>query len=160
MSNVLYGIPGLQYSPLGGGIYTADPFGRIDNVGGNDRIDLLRQGCIDAAIWNELQSGPVDSSRLKQIGAVTIYTLLPQDNKFMLASTAATELTLNVPFGLLLGFRVEFVQGGAGDIMPVAAPAVTINSVDGYVKTSGQYARMELIGIAQDVYILTGDGSV
>ncbi len=163
MSVTLYGVPGTNYVPLGSGTaYPADFTGRIDNVADSDKEDLIRQGCIDSAIWTSLNIAST-GQRIKNIGAITAYALVPTDTSRILVSTAATELTLNIPFGLPLGFSCDAVQYGAGDVLPVAAVGVNIFNSQSYVKTAAQYSLLFLRGIAQDVYILSfpnGDGSV
>ncbi len=163
MSVTLYGVPGTNYVPLGSGTsYTADSNGLINNVPDSAKEDLIRQGCIDAIIWGELQLASA-GQRVRSLGAVTVYTIMPSDAGRILVSTAATELTLNVPFGLPLGFSCDAVQYDAGDVLPVAAVGVNIWNSQSYVKTAAQYSLLFLRGIAQDVYILSfpnGDGSI
>jgi hypothetical protein len=162
MSTILYGIPFQTYAPLGSPPYTADGDGRIGNVLDSDVRALHDAGCIDQAAWLALYSAQGNSPRAL---GVTIYTLTNADdrNSFpgaFLIFTSDSPVALNAPFGLSFPFRCQFAQGGAGVVTPTASPGVTINNVDGFTKTSGQYAVMELIGIAQDVYILDGAGSV
>ena len=57
------------------------------------------------------------------------------------------------------GFKTSLVQSGAGQVNFVVGPGVTINSRNG-LKTAGQYARVTLIQVAKDNYVLSGDTTV
>ena len=165
MSRVLYGVPFEIYELLGGVNYTADDNGRIDNVSDTDARGLRNAGCIDQTTWLLISAAQAAISNVPKVTGVTIYTLVPTDNTVtfngaMLVFTASDPVALNVPFGLSLPFRCKFVQAGSGTVTPTAAVGVTINNVNGFVQTSGQYAVMELLAIGQDIYILDGDGSV
>ncbi len=152
MTTLVAPAPGLSFQVSSGAQYIADSNSHISAVPTNDIRDLVNSGCMISL---------TTYSSLKVIDTTT-YALVPEDHKKRLIFTSETEVTLIVPFGLPAGYENrEIVQmTSAGDVLPTAAPGVTINSAEGYVKTLGQNATISLIGIAQDVYVLTGEGSV
>jgi len=91
--------------------------------------------------------------------AGTTYTVLPSDNGAILSFTNGGAITLTVPSGLSTEFSCGIIQAGAGQVTPTAATGVTISNRQSQTKTAGQYAFMSLTSIAQDIYILAGDGA-
>ncbi len=144
--------PGLEFQVSSGVRYTADSNSHIFGVPTNDVRDLVNSGCM-LALTTYTASKIIDT---------TTYALLPSDHKLRLLFTSETEVTLIVSFGLPRGYENrEIVQlSSAGDVKPMAAAGVTILSAQGYVSTSSQSACISLIGIEQDVYLLTGEGTV
>ena len=88
--------------------------------------------------------------------AGTDYTLGPADNGSTIYFTNASPVTLNVPIGLGSGFECGVVQGGAGQVTPVAQ-GTTINNRLGLTRTAGQYAYISLFAVAVDLFVLIGD---
>ncbi len=152
MTDLLASAPYLEFQVSSGRRYVADSRSRIFGVAANDVGDLVNSGCL-IFFQTFTLSKTIDA---------TIYALLATDHKLRLLFTSETEVTLIVPFGLPLGYENrEIVQMTlAGDVVLTAAPGVTIWSAQGFVSTSSQFAVVSLIGIAQDVYLLTGEGTV
>ncbi len=90
---------------------------------------------------------------------VTVYQTSQDDDKCTLSFTSDTDIDLIIPFGLSLGFGLNFVEMGLGSVIPSAAVGVTINSSQNFVRTASQYSFMRLVAVGQDNYVLTGDGA-
>jgi hypothetical protein len=90
--------------------------------------------------------------------AGTEYTLQGGDNGGTIYFTSASPVTLNVPIGLGPGFECGVVQGGVGQVTPIAQ-GTTINNRQGLTSTAGQYAYIALLAVAADLFILIGDAA-
>ncbi len=152
MTDLLASAPYLEFQVSSGRRYVADSRSRIFGVAANDVGDLVNSGCV-VFIQTFTHSKSIDA---------TIYALVATDHKLRLLFTSETEVTLIVPFGLPLGYENrEIVQmTSAGNVVPTPSPGVTILSGQGFVSTSSKSACVSLIGIEQDVYLLTGEGTV
>lgn len=85
-------------------------------------------------------------------------TLNASHNGAILLINSASEVQLTVPPGLASDFSATLVQIAAGKALWVEGAGVDINNRQGYQRTAGQYAVMGLIAIAQDQYVIYGDG--
>ncbi len=155
LATMLAPAAGIQFQVSSGARYAADGSGYIFGVPTTDIKDLLASGCI---VFATPTTTFTDSKTID----TTVYALLATDHKLRLLFTSETEVTLIVPFGLPLGYENrEIIQmTSAGDVVPTADAGVAILSAQGFVSTSSQSACISLIGIAQDVYLLTGEGTV
>jgi hypothetical protein len=73
--------------------------------------------------------------------------------------TASSAITLNVDatHGLSAGERVRFTQAGAGQVTIVPASAMTLNSRDNALKSTGQFAVWELECVGLEEFDVLGD---
>ena len=101
----------------------------------------------------------VAATKTKEIETdlTTGYTLAAADNDKVRTLTNGAAITLTVPSGLGAGFRCTIIQGGAGAVTPTAGAGVNIYQRQSLTVTAGQYARAELVAIAANTFILSGD---
>lgn len=90
----------------------------------------------------------------------TSYTLIEGDRSKILVFTASGATTVTVPSGLSALFDAMIVQAGAGQITISGASGVTINSSLNARRTAYQYAVTNLIPIAPNTFILSGELAV
>lgn len=74
--------------------------------------------------------------------------------------TNAADVTVTVPLNSSVPFPIGKVitleQGGAGQIIISAEGGVTVNSLDSGTKSPGQYAAIQLVKKATDIWTLIG----
>ncbi|XHR29607.1 MAG: hypothetical protein ACFUZC_03425 [Chthoniobacteraceae bacterium] len=83
------------------------------------------------------------------------YTLAARDCGTVIRATAAATLTL--PTGLPVGFNVEIIQEGSGQVTFAAASGATLCQRQSYNKTAGQWAVASIIVNTANNYVLGGD---
>ena len=88
----------------------------------------------------------------------TTYTLLTSDTGKVLVFNNASDITVDVPTGLGIGFNCTIIQKGAGQVIlnPIGT---TINSRLSHDRTAGQFATIGLVSDIADNYFLTGDSA-
>jgi ABC-type Fe3+-hydroxamate transport system substrate-binding protein len=102
-------------------------------------------------------------NRASNINSTTsrAYTLTVQNANSVVTITNALSCEVTVPAyesaALLLGTQIIIIQGAAGQITIKPATGVTVNSISGRLKTTGQYAMAALIKVDSDVWVLGGD---
>lgn len=74
-----------------------------------------------------------------------------------LVRSTGSAITITVDNNLSIGQRIDFVQYGTGQITFAAGSGVTLNSVDGKLKTAKQYAGASVECVASGVYWLVGN---
>lgn len=91
----------------------------------------------------------------------TTYTTSLSDAGKALVFSNSSSITLTIPVessvNYVIGQSFQIVQKGTGQITIVGDMGVTINSLSGNNKTSGQYAEARLIKLASDEWLLSGD---
>jgi hypothetical protein len=90
----------------------------------------------------------------------TSYTLTSTDAIKVVTLTSASGVTLTVPTyasaQLPVGTRIGIIQYGAGQVTVAGTSGVTVNATPG-LKTRAQYSRAELLQVATDTWLLSGD---
>lgn len=100
-------------------------------------------------------------------------TLRLDDDKDELYCVSATDITLTIRHDLPAGWETEIIQGGAGKITVVGQVSETANdfqgtphdignatvvhNVSGQYKSAGLGARMLLVQVSPNTYVLSGD---
>lgn len=88
----------------------------------------------------------------------TTYTLALTDE--YVTCTNANPIIVTIPLNATVAFPIGWVvtieQGGAGQITIAPEGAVVINSLDSGTKTGGQYACVQLVKKAIDIWTLIG----
>jgi hypothetical protein len=87
----------------------------------------------------------------------TSYKLTLNDNGKLITFNANSNLILNIPTGLPIGFNVNILQKGSGKIDFQAASGVTLNNRGGFYTTIGLYAAASLVSYDTNVFVLSGD---
>jgi len=90
----------------------------------------------------------------------TTYTFKGTDASSLTSLTNSSAITATVPANSTVpypvGTKLEFYQGGAGQVTVAAAGGVTVNSYGGKTKTAGQYAYGYLEKVATNTWELHG----
>lgn len=133
-------------------------------VGGGD-LTVNRTVSINFASTNTWTGGQTFSnitvSGTSQLGSAPVgsissnYTLSASDAGKVLRVTAAATITL--PSGLPVGFNVEIIQEGTGQVTFAAGSGVTLRQRQNFTKTAGQWAAASLIVNTSNSYVLAGD---
>jgi hypothetical protein len=84
------------------------------------------------------------------------YSTLAADAGKTIRSTGSA-ITITIDNNLSAGDRIDFIQYGSGQITFAAGTGVTLNSVAGKLKTTGQYSGATVQCVASGVYVLIGD---
>ena len=91
----------------------------------------------------------------------TSYTLALSDLNKIIEVTAASSASITIPSNssvpLANGFAVDIIQIGAGAVTIVPDAGVTLQSKDGFLKLSGQYAAVSLYKRSTDTWAVIGD---
>jgi len=129
--------------------YTADARGVIAEVAVEDISSMLGDGCnfVTSALVNH------------QSGVGGAYTFLSDDNNNFVFFTGATPVTPVVPVGFKAGYVCGFIQGGGGQVEPDFSAVTLIANPHGFTKTFGQGSIMSILAVADDVFVLIGDGA-
>lgn len=131
----------------------------------NGVVAFVRQDSSGATI-NQLQffNGTkwVDVRSFTAIKTVTAdYTLTAIDSGRTIFVNAASPKTVTIPTysseAFFPGESVYVVQGSAGKVSIAGATGVNINGLNGYSKTSGEFARIQLMNTGTDTWRLFGD---
>lgn len=85
------------------------------------------------------------------------YSTAATDANSVIRLTGSTGRTFTITNTLTAGQRIDFVQDGSGQITFAAGSGVTLNSADGNLKTSKQYAGATVLCAGSGVYYLIGD---
>jgi hypothetical protein len=96
----------------------------------------------------------VSNSYNNQTG--TTYTLVSGDNGKVVTLSNASAITLTIPASLPAGFHCTIFQKGAGQVT-ITASSTTINNRQSFTKTKGQYAFVDILMYASDVFATQGD---
>lgn len=107
----------------------------------------------DGSDWIKLQGNTLATVEEKTAD----YTLTANDNGKIFAFNNATEVVLNVPAGLPVGFNISVYQIGDGKVRFQEATGVSIKNRQLRFKTAGIDAGAGLVAIATNVFHLTGD---
>jgi hypothetical protein len=116
-----------------------------------------------ANTWAATQTfGPVIAAISTQ--GVTTYTLTANDCGTTIRFTSATTVTVTTYSSAVVGCAIAIEQGGAGQVTIANGAGATMNSLDNFTKTAGQWA---IIGLLVDIniggsaahYVLTGRGA-
>lgn len=91
----------------------------------------------------------------------TLYTLLLVDAGKALIFSNSSSITVTIPLDSTTNFSIgqTFVLSpkGTGQITVAGAVGVTVSSLNGDLKSAGQYAELRLIKIAANEWLLSGD---
>lgn len=67
-------------------------------------------------------------------------------------------IMVNVPYGgNYPGYNITFIQAGTSFIEVSGANGVTIGSLNGSLSSAGQYSKLDLTYVGNQIYTLTGD---
>lgn len=88
-----------------------------------------------------------------QVG--TTYTLLASDGGKVITMNNAAAITLTIPASLGAGFNCTIIQMGAGQVT-FAASGTVLRQADNLTKTAKQYAKVTLIAVAANTFVLDG----
>lgn len=83
------------------------------------------------------------------------YTLTANDNGAIIVLTHASAKNVTVPTLLPVGFNCTVIQGGAGQLT-MTESSTTIENAASEFKTSGQWARVDLVSVSADTFVLSG----
>lgn len=94
----------------------------------------------------------------------TSYTLIESDTSRRLRTTNGSPVTITLPNNMPIGYQVEFVQGGAGQVTFTPASGATRVGSDSFTKTKNQYAVVTLTVDANSngtsaAWTLSGNGA-
>lgn len=91
----------------------------------------------------------------------TTYTLVLADANKLKKTTNASAVTVTVPpnssEAFAVGAMLEFTQGAAGQITFSPGGGVTLRSLSGNLKSSGQWGLVRLLKIATDEWLVSGN---
>ena len=115
-------------------------------------------------VYNEISTNfiPNTGTGLTLSAGVTPYTVLSSQGHTTYALSADTvhgdKIMVNVPNeNNYPGFNISFIQLGTSFIEVSGANGVTIGSLNGSLSSAGQYSKLDLTCIEDDLYTLTGD---
>jgi hypothetical protein len=91
--------------------------------------------------------------------SATGYTLLNTDNGRTVLFSNISGAAVLVPQGLTPGFNCTMIQLASGQVTVTSGVSVALDSAGSTFKTAQQYAVAGVIGVAADMYILTGETS-
>ncbi len=113
--------------------------------------DLKKVYQFNGTEWKELLQSP---SVFNKTGN---YTLVASDNLNILTFNSATDVTLTIPTGLVIGFNVSIYQIGNGKVTITGAGGVTVKNRLSRFKTAGLDAGVGIVCTATNVFHVTGD---
>jgi hypothetical protein len=91
----------------------------------------------------------------------TSYTLIRTDDVKFITMDAATATTITIPpyssVTFPMGTKITIININTGDVSMVAGSGVNIRSLGGALKMSGQYAKVELLKINTNTWLLSGN---
>ncbi|WP_431166411.1 hypothetical protein [Tenacibaculum halocynthiae] len=99
----------------------------------------------------------VDPNLAEIINKTASYTLTSVDNGKVFTFNSATDVTLNVPAGLPVGFNISIYQINTGKIEIAGAGGVTVLNRLSRFKTAGKDAGAGLLCTSTNNFHLTGD---
>lgn len=105
----------------------------------------------NGTVWKELLTTPPTVS-----SKTGDYTLTAADNYSAITFDSATDITLTIPSGLIIGYNVSIYQIGAGQVTISGAGATIKNRLSRF-KTAGVDAGVGIISTATDIFHVTGD---
>lgn len=139
------------------GLGTSSPTQRLD-VNGRVRIRTIDTGAATDSLL-VVNGGVV--RRVTKSAAVNIqttnYTLASADNGGILIMNSASDVTVTVPATLPVGFVVQIIQKGAGQVTVVGSVA-TINSANGF-KTRTVNSAIGVVMESSTLGYVTGDSN-
>lgn len=112
--------------------------------------------------WVDLAVAITDATQ-RTIANITGTTFTPgiADAGKALVFSNSSAITLTIPAesstNYVIGQTFTLIQKGTGQVTVAAAAGVTLNSLSGYKKTSGQYAEARLIKTASNEWLLSGN---
>ena len=133
-----------------------------------DIASQTAHGKVTGTVGNELaawETEPWTLQRLPGIVALTgtAETLLAAHEGCLVTLSNAAAITLTVPqdstLVMPIGARVRLMRLGAGQITVVAGSGATVRSANSFDNFRAQYAVAELIKIAANTWVFTGDTS-
>ena len=133
--------PGMTFVAMpSGATYVADQNGLVKVASGTvaDQLALIAAGCATL----EPNAGGVVTT---QTG--TAYTIAPGDENNAIVFSSASPVTVTLPATAPAGFAVSLYQGGAGQVMAVAAGGASIATPNA-ATTQAQYSFLSCLVIA------------
>jgi hypothetical protein len=85
------------------------------------------------------------------------YAIVSGDKNTYIRLTGGTGRTFTIDNVLAVGESVNFIQDGSGQITFLAGSGVTLQSVEGKLKTNKQYSGATVVCVASGQYRLVGD---
>jgi hypothetical protein len=106
-----------------------------------------------ANIQTQLDAKANATQTIKEISGD--YSLTRADAGSLIFSTSSTPITVYVGYAVFPGERVDFIQGGAGQITIYSDPGdLALYSVDNKIKTAKQYAGATLTRHSGSYYLI------
>ncbi len=99
----------------------------------------------------------VDPNLAEVINKTASYTLTSTDNGKVFTFNSATDVTLNVPAGLPVGFNISIYQINTGKVEITGIGGVTVLNRLSRFKTAGKDAGVGLVCTSTNNFHLTGD---
>ncbi len=101
---------------------------------------------------------PLNAYSLPEIKNITTsYTLLPIDSGVVFTANSATDITVNVPSNLPVGFNISLYQTGNGKVTFTGSFGVLVLNRLQRFTTAGQQAAAGLICTSSNTFFVTGD---
>jgi len=128
----------------------------ITAVNANNAISTISPAFVDMATGQVLLG-----NTYVNINPGTSLTLVLADANTSYYTTSATTVTFTVPTNASVAFpigtRIDFFQGGGGQIVFTAAGGVTINSAFSNLKVGQQFTGATLLKTATNTWLLVGN---
>ncbi|HET8687402.1 MAG TPA: hypothetical protein VFM18_12180 [Methanosarcina sp.] len=100
------------------------------------------------ALGDQLTGNPVSNAKTLRTDRTANYTLATVDDGLNIPVNSASNVTITLNTGMVLGFNCRLIQKGAGTI--TVSGTATLN---GALSTSAQWQVLEIIPVSQDVYV-------
>ena len=84
------------------------------------------------------------------------YALMTSDCGTTIRANSSAAITYTVPTGLTLGCSISVVQAGSGQVSFVAGQGETVEAFGAATRTSGQFAKAELLVDTATTVLLSG----
>ncbi len=107
----------------------------------------------NGSIWEKIDT----TNALPTVTTKTAsYTLTAEDNGNILKIDSSTDVKIEVPSGLPIGFNVSVYQVGEGKVYFVENSTTLKNRLSRFI-TAGKDAGVGLVATGRDIFHLTGD---
>ncbi len=87
----------------------------------------------------------------------TSFTVAAASAGRLINCTASATVTVTANTGMAVGQRIDFIQGGTGQVVFAPGAGVTLQSAGGKLKTKERYSAASIVCVAANDYRLIGD---
>jgi hypothetical protein len=151
---------GIEASAATGGRITLNSNDIASNVLGvncSSSTGLVGVGNVFNANTNNIAGGIIGNIATIGVNPYTVnFTLSATDHGRILVVTAAADVTMTVPDTLPSGFHCKIRQTGVGKVIVAAGGTAVHTNFDGYTKTAGAGATMDLYFFSTGGFTTTG----